>query len=118
MDEICQPHSEQQAAAVKAFEEKHGYPLSSREPVPPRQLEQELTVIVLPFVRKTISEMKHLNASPRQSPTLAAFIAALEHGVAYSEKHQSWVVPGSTEEPFRRARELSWKLGTALCGQA
>ena len=47
-----------------------------------------------------------------------AFIRALEHGIEHSEKDPSWINPDNEVEPFYKARELSWELGTALCGQA
>lgn len=117
MGVICQEHTDRQVVAIKKFEKKHHYPASSQEKVPAHQLEQELTVVILPIVRDTIHDLRQLNPSQKQKATFEEFIASLEHGVDYSEKDPSWLPTGS-EEPFSEARELSWKLGTALCGQA
>lgn len=117
LGEICQAHTDRQVIAIKAFEKKHGYPASSLGKVPARQLEQELTVVILPIVRSTIHDLGKLHPSQRQERDFKHFLKALEHGVEFSEAHPGWIATGSSE-PFAAARALSWKLGTALCGQA
>lgn len=117
MGVVCQEHTDRQVLAIEAFEKKHGLPASSKGKAGPHQLEQELTVVILPIVRDTIHDLGQLRPPQKQEATFKEFIAALEHGIAYSEKDPSWLVTGS-EEPFSQARALSWKLGTALCGQA
>lgn len=118
MGEICQKHTDRQVLAIEAFEKKHHYPASSQGQVPARQLEEELTVVMLPIVRDTIRDLRRqLRPGPQQEATFKEFLAALEQGVRYSEKDPSWLPTGS-EEPFSKARELAWDLGTAYCGQA
>ena len=116
---VCQEHSEDQVEALERFDKKHGIPYGvNREKVTDPQIEKELVVVILPIVRDTIQDIKQkLNPNARQKPTLEAFLEALEYGVRRSAEDPSWLATGDWE-PFRRARLLSWKLGTALCGQA
>jgi hypothetical protein len=118
MGVVCQEHTDRQVLAIEAFEKKHHYPASSQGKVPPHQLEEELTVVILPIVRDTIHDLgQQLRPAPQQEATFKEFLEALEHGVSYSERDPSWVVTGA-EEPFSQARELAAKLGTPYCGQA
>ena len=118
MGDICQEHTDRQVVEIRRFEKRHGLGDSSREAVPPAQLERELVVVMLPIVEDTIGDLRReLRPSEQQLPTFEAFLRALEHGVSYSRKDPSWIVGGKVE-PFSRARELSWELGTAYCGQA
>jgi hypothetical protein len=115
MSAVCQEHTERQVLVRENWQKKEGLPPA--EDAGRKQLERELVVVILPIVRDTIHDLHQLHPAQKQEATFKEFIAALEHGVAYSEKDPSWLVTG-TEEPFSEARELSWKLGTALCGQA
>jgi hypothetical protein len=114
LDKICQGHTEEQVRVREAWQRKRGLDFE-KETAP--QLEKELVVVILPIVRDTIDEVKQLNPNARQKRTLEAFVEALEHGVKRSSEDPSWVATAKWE-PFSRARALSWKLGTALCGQA
>ena len=73
--------------------------------------------MILPIVRDNIHDLEKLRPPRSQEADFKAFLGALRHGIEYSERDPSWLTRGSTE-PFIRARELSAKLGTALCGQA
>jgi hypothetical protein len=115
---VCQQHTDRQAIAVERFDKEHGIPYGvNREKATDAQLEEELVKVILPIVRDTIHDLEGLRPSRAQEADFEAFLRALEHGVAYSERHPDWIGGGGTE-PFARARALSWKLGTALCGQA
>lgn len=112
---ICQEHTDRQVVVREKWQKKHGYP--PPENANRAQLEKELTEVILPTVRNNIHDLEKLNPPAKQEATFKEFLKALEHGVAASEKNPSWVATGSFE-PFSDARALSWKLGTALCGQA
>lgn len=114
LNKICQGHTEYQVRVREAWQRKRGLDFE-KETRP--QLEKELVVVILPIVGDTIHDIKQLNPDARQKQTLKEFVEALEHGVSRSMKDPSWVAT-SEWEPFSRARVLSWKLGTALCGQA
>lgn len=118
MSRICQEHSEYQVVAIERFARKRGIPYGpNAEDATDSQLELELVEVMLPIVRDTIHDLEELRPSPAQEATFEEFLRALEHGVKASEADPSWLVTGDSE-PFYRARTLSWKLGTALCGQA
>jgi hypothetical protein len=118
MGKICQAHTDQQVEAIEAFDKKHGIPQGvDREDATDAQLERELVEVMLPIVRDNIRDLEELRPPRGQEDDFEAFLRALEHGVAYSERDPSWLTTGSIE-PFSKARALSWKLGTALCGQA
>lgn len=118
LDLVCQGHTEYQVEAVERFDKKHGIPYGNdHEKATDSQLEEELVKAIMPIVRDTIHDVKQLNPNVQQQPTLEAFIEALEFGVKRSVEDPSWIAT-SKFEPFRQARALSWKLGTALCGQA
>jgi hypothetical protein len=114
LDKICQGHTDRQVRVREIWQKKRG--LDFEKETPP-QLEKELVRVILPIVRDTIHDVKQLNPNARQKQTLKAFIEALEYGVKRSTENPSWVATGDWE-PFSQARDLSWKLGTALCGQA
>jgi hypothetical protein len=120
LSDICEEHSYRQVGAVEEFDKEHGWPYGShRENATEKQLETELTVVILPIVRNTIREIEGRVRPPRsEEAKLEAFIGALEHGIQVSEDEPIWVTGTTGEEPFRRARALSWALGTASCGQA
>ncbi len=113
LGEVCQEHTDRQVAAIQRFEKVHGI---SAEPTE-KQLEQELTEVILPIVHDTIHDVGGLRPPADEGAEFETFIKALEHGVAVSERNPSWV---ATEdfEPFARARETSAALGTYFCGQA
>lgn len=115
LDVICQAHTDRQVVAREKWQKKNGLPPA--ENAGRAQLEKELTEVILPIVRDTIHDLGGLHPSTQQETTFKEFVNALEHGVAVSEKNPSWVATASFE-PFSEARELSAKLGTALCGQA
>lgn len=115
MGVICQAHTDRQVVVREKWQKKEKLP--PPEDADRKQLERELVVVILPIVRDTIHKMGQLHPPQKQEATFEEFVEALEHGVAASEKNPSWVATGSFE-PFSDARELSWKLGTALCGQA
>jgi hypothetical protein len=112
---ICQEHTDRQVIAREKWQKQKEYP--PPEDANRAQLEKELTEVILPIVHDTIHDLGKLHPSVQQEATFEDFVKALEHGVAVSEKNPSWVATGSFE-PFSEARELSAKLGTALCGQA
>jgi hypothetical protein len=114
LNKICQGHTEYQVRVREAWQRKRGLDFE-KETAP--QLEKELVVVILPIVRDTVHDIKQLNPNARQKQTLKEFVEALEHGVSRSTEDPSWIAT-SEWEPFYRARLLSWKLGTALCGQA
>jgi hypothetical protein len=120
LGEICQEHTDTQVEAIEKFDKEHGLPYgTAHEKAGPAQLEKELTVVILPIVRDNIHDLESkLRPSPSQEATLEAFIGALEHGIEFSEEKPGWVVGAVPVEPFNRARLLSVKLGTPLCGQA
>lgn len=115
MGVICQAHTDRQVVVREKWQKKEKLP--PPEDANRKQLERELVVVILPIVRDTIHDMGQLHPPQKQEATFEEFVEALEHGVAASEKNPSWVATGSFE-PFSDARALSWKLGTALCGQA
>jgi hypothetical protein len=118
LGEVCQEHTDYQVEAIERFDKKHGIPYGiNHEKAADKQLEQELVEVILPLVRDNIHDLAELRPSRPQEADFKAFLRALEHGIAYSERDPSWVVD-ATPEPFAKARALSWKLGTALCGQA
>jgi hypothetical protein len=118
LGKICQAHSDEQVVAIEEFDKKHGIPHGiHHEKATGAQLEEELVQVMLPIVRDTIRDLEELRPPREQEADFKAFLEALEHGVAYSRRDPSWIVDAKPE-PFSRARELSWKLGTPLCGQA
>jgi hypothetical protein len=118
LGEICQEHTDYQVEAIERFDKKHGIPYGiNHEKATDAQLEEELVKVILPIVRDNIHDLEKLRPSRKQEADFNAFLQALEHGIAYSERDPSWLTTGSTE-PFMKARELSAELGTALCGQA
>jgi hypothetical protein len=112
---ICQAHTDRQVIAREKWQKKEGFPPA--ENGGRAQLERELTEVILPIVRDNIHDLEKLNPPAKQEAAFKEFLKALEHGIAASEKNPSWVATASFE-PFSNARALSWKLGTALCGQA
>lgn len=120
LGDICQEHTDRQVIAIEKFDKKHGLPYGpTHEKASDAQLEKELVVVILPIVRDNIHDLeRELRPSPSQEATLKAFLGALEHGIEFSEKDPSWVTGSTSTEPFMRARLLSVKLGTPLCGQA
>ena len=118
LGEVCQEHTDRQVVAIERFDRKHGIPYGARhERATAAQREEELVKVILPIVRDTIHDLEGLRPPRKQEADFRGFLRALEHGVAYSERDPGWVVDAAPE-PFAEARELSWKLGTALCGQA
>lgn len=118
MGDICQEHTDRQVIAIERFDKKHGLPYGpAHEKASDAQLEKELVVVMLPIVRDNIRDLERLRPPRAQEPDFKAFLRALEHGIEYSERDPSWVATGA-HEPFSKARELAWKLGTAFCGQA
>jgi hypothetical protein len=119
MGDVCQEHTDRQVIAVEKFDKQHGYPHGpAHEKASDAQLEEELVKVILPIVRDNIHDLEQrLRPGPAQKADFEAFIRALEHGIAYSERDPSWILDAQPE-PFAKARELSWKLGTAYCGQA
>jgi hypothetical protein len=118
LGEICQEHTDYQVEAIERFDKKHGIPYGvNHEKATDAQLEEELVKVILPIVRDNIHDLEQLRPSRGQEADFNAFLQALEHGIAYSERDPSWVIDAEPE-PFMRARELSGELGTALCGQA
>jgi hypothetical protein len=118
LGDTCQEHTDRQVVAIEKFDKRHGIPYGiHHEDATAHDLEQELVKVILPIVRDNIHDLEKLRPPRRQEGQFKAFLRSLEHGIAFSETDPSWVVTGS-EEPFAKARELSWKLGTALCGQA
>jgi hypothetical protein len=113
LGDLCQEHTDRQAIAVERYEKQHGIP----EEPSGKQVEQELVQVILPIVRSTIHEAGMLRPPASEKPEFEAFIEALEHGVAVSERDPSWVATNKFE-PFMRARETSAALGTYYCGQA
>jgi len=120
LGDICQEHTDRQVIAIEKFDKKHGLPHgTAHEKASDAQLEEELVVVILPIVRDNIHDLeRELRPSHRQEATLEAFIAALEHGIEFSEKDPGWVTGSTSTEPFMKARYLSVALGTPLCGQA
>jgi hypothetical protein len=118
LGDICQEHTDYQVEAIERFDKKHGYPHGlHHEDASRAQLEEELVKVILPIVRDNIHDLEGLRPPRSQQADLKAFLGALEHGIQYSERDPSWL-PSGAAEPFMRARQLSAKLGTALCGQA
>jgi hypothetical protein len=118
MGDVCQEHTDRQVIAIESFDKKHGLPYGfNHEKASNKQLEEELVKVILPIVRDNIHDLERLSPSPQQEGKFKAFLRALEHGIAYSERDPGWIID-ATPEPFAEARELSWKLGTAYCGQA
>lgn len=118
LGDTCQEHTDRQVVAIEKFDKQHGIPYGiHHEDATNHDLEQELVKVILPIVRDNIHDLEQLRPPRSQEADFEAFLQALEHGIAYSERHPSWLTTGSTE-PFMKARELSAKLGTALCGQA
>jgi hypothetical protein len=118
LGDVCQEHTDYQVEAIERFDKKQGIPYGgNHEKATDTQLEEELVKVILPIVRDNIHDLEQLRPSRKQEADFNAFLQALEHGIAYSERDPSWLTTGSTE-PFMKARELSAKLGTALCGQA
>jgi hypothetical protein len=115
---ICQEHTDYQVEAIERFDKKHGIPYGlNHEKATDAQTEEELVTVIVPIVRDNIHDLERLRPAHKQEADFKAFLAALEHGIAYSERDPSWVID-ARPEPFSKARALSWKLGTALCGQA
>jgi hypothetical protein len=118
LGDICQEHTDYQVEAIERFDKKHGIPYGvDHEKATDVQIEEELVKVILPIVRDNIHDLEKLRPPQGEETDFKAFLQALEHGIEYSERDPSWVATGSTE-PFMGARELSGKLGTALCGQA
>ena len=119
MGDVCQEHTDRQVIAIERFDQKHGIPVGpAHEKATNAELEAELVKVILPIVRDNIEDLeRELRPAPAQEADFKAFIRALEHGIAYSERDPSWVID-ATPEPFAQARALAWKLGTAYCGQA
>lgn len=118
MGDVCQEHTDRQVIAIERFDKKHGFPYGfNHEKASDAQLEEELVKVILPIVRDNIHDLEKLRPSHKQEAEMKAFLRALEHGIAYSERDPSWVIDAKPE-PFAEARRLSWKLGTAYCGQA
>jgi hypothetical protein len=118
LGDTCQEHTDYQVEAIERFDKKHGYPYGfHHEKATDAQLEEELVKVILPIVRDNIHDLEELRPPRQQEADFKAFLRALEHGIAYSEGDPSWVLDAKPE-PFMNARKLSWKLGTALCGQA
>lgn len=118
LGDTCQEHTDRQVVAIEKFDKQHGIPYGiDHEDATGRDLEQELVKVILPIVRDNIHDLETLRPPRSQEADFEAFLQALQHGIAYSERDPSWLTSGSTE-PFMKARELSAKLGTALCGQA
>lgn len=120
LGDMCQAHTDRQVVAREKWQKKNGFP--PPEDAGRAQLEKELVVVILPIVRDTIHDVGTLHAgklypSPQQKKKLEGFRKALEHGVKASEQDPSWVATNAFE-PFYKARELSFKLGTVFCGQA
>jgi hypothetical protein len=118
LGDICQEHTDYQVEAIEHFDKKHGIPYGiNHEKATDAQIEEELVKVIVPIVRDNIHDLEKLRPPQSQEADFKAFLRALEHGIEYSERDPSWVITLSTE-PFMRARELSGRLGTALCGQA
>jgi hypothetical protein len=118
LGDICQDHTDLQVEAIERFDKKHGYPYGfHHEDATDAQLEEELVKVILPIVRDNIHDLEKLRPPRQREADFKAFLRALEHGIAYSQRDPSWVLDAQPE-PFMNARRLSWKLGTALCGQA
>jgi hypothetical protein len=113
LGDVCQEHTDRQVIAIERFEKRHDI---SAEPTE-KQLEEELTEVILPIVHDTIHDVGGLRPPADEEAEFEAFIRALEHGVAVSEKDPSWVATGDSE-PFGGARKTSAALGTYYCGQA
>jgi len=120
LGDICQEHTDRQVIAIEKFDKKHDLPYGpTHEKASPAQLEKELIVVILPIVRDNIRDLeRELRPPPSQEANLKDFLKALEHGIEFSEKDPNWVTDSATTEPFMKARLLSVKLGTPLCGQA
>jgi hypothetical protein len=118
LGDTCQEHTDRQVVAIEKFDKQHGIPYGiHHEDATRSDLEQELVQVILPIVRDNIHDLEKLQPPQSQATDFKAFLGALQHGIEYSKRKPSWVATGSTE-PFMKARELSAKLGTALCGQA
>jgi hypothetical protein len=118
LGDTCQEHTDRQVIAIEKFDKQHGIPYGiHHEDATDKELEEELVKVILPIVRDNIHDLEKLRPPRSQEADFEAFLRALEHGIAYSERDPGWLTSGSTE-PFMKARELSAKLGTALCGQA
>jgi hypothetical protein len=118
LGDTCQEHTDRQVLAIEKFDKQHGIPYGiHHEDATDSELERELVKVILPIVRDNIHDLEKLRPPRSQEADFKAFLQALEHGIAYSERDPGWLTSGSTE-PFMKARELSAKLGTALCGQA
>jgi hypothetical protein len=118
LGDTCQEHTDRQVVAIERFDKKHGIPYGPHhEDATDTQLEAELVKVILPIVRDNIRDLEKLRPPRSQEADFTAFLRALEHGIRYSEQDPGWLTNGATE-PFMKARELSAKLGTALCGQA
>lgn len=118
LGDTCQEHTDRQVIAIERFDKKRGIPPGvNHEKATDAQMEEELVKVILPIVRDNIHDLEGLRPPRQQEANFKAFLRALEHGVAYSERDPSWVIDAEPE-PFMRARELSGELGTVLCGQA
>jgi hypothetical protein len=118
LGDTCQEHTDRQVVAIEKFDKQHGIPYGiHHEDATDQELEQELVKVILPIVRDNIHDLEKLRPPHSQEADFKAFLGALQHGIEYSERDPSWLTTGSTE-PFMKARELSAKVGTALCGQA
>jgi hypothetical protein len=118
LGDLCQEHTDRQVVAIERFDKEHGMPFGpAHEDASRSQLELELTVVILPIVRDTIHDLGRLRPPAGEAAEFGAYVRALEHGVAVSERDPGWA---ATEkfEPFRQAREASAALGTYYCGQA
>lgn len=122
LGDICQEHTDRQAVEIEKFAKEHGLPYGPQTEevkISEAMLEKELLVVILPIVRDNIHDLKAKLRPPRsEEAKLEAFYKALEHGIAVSEEDPSWVTGTTVREPFHKARDLSWALGTAYCGQA
>ena len=122
LGDICQEHTDRQVIAIERFAKEHGLPFGPQTEevtISEATLEKELLVVILPIVRDNIHDLKAKLRPPRsEEAKLEAFYKALEHGIAVSEEDPSWVTGTTRKEPFHKARDLSWALGTAYCGQA
>jgi len=117
MSVICQKHTEKKFVEIERWEKKHGLPLSSKVEVPDAQWEKELMRIQIPDVKEALRELEQLRPPKAQEKTFEAFLKAAEDAIEFSEKDPSWYPTGSSE-PFSKAKELAWELGTAVCIQA
>lgn len=113
LGDVCQQHTDRQVIAIERFEKRHGISAEPKD----KQLEEELTEVILPIVHDTIHDVGGLRPPADEEAEFEAFLKALEQGIAASEKDPSWVATGDFE-PFAQARKASAALGAYYCGQA